>query len=141
MDERPLLHVLYTSSATGPMQEGDIADILGASRRNNAGAGVTGMLIYCDGNFIQALEGPPDAVETTMARIQRDSRHHQVIRLLEYAAPDRDFAQWAMAHASPDREAVDARLNLLRDAAEVQRRLAAGGLIGRLLGGFLARNR
>lgn len=60
------------------------------------------MLVYCRGTFMQALEGPPPAVETTFQRIARDARHHSVEVITDAACDDRDFAQWWMGFATLD---------------------------------------
>jgi hypothetical protein len=56
--------------------------LLGTARRRNAAAGVTGMLLYRDGNVAQTLEAPDEAVEATFRRIEQDPRHRGVILLL-----------------------------------------------------------
>jgi hypothetical protein len=75
----------------------ELADLLGQSRLRNAACGVTGLLVYAGGNFMQVLEGPEAAVEQTFARIQGDSRHKGLIVLLRCKVSDRYFAQWSMA--------------------------------------------
>lgn len=88
--------ILYISAASAGVSDTDIADILAASRRNNANAGVTGMLLHIDGGFLQILEGPDAAVEETYARIAADGRHNHVVMLWSEAAPERAFDDWSM---------------------------------------------
>ncbi len=140
-DAETLLHILYTSSSDGLMREPDVAAILEQSRRNNAAVGITGLLVYCDGSFIQALEGPADVVEATMQRIEADPRHRDVTRIVTYETSARDFPDWTMAYASPDRTEMQARLDLLRDRKALRQRADEGGVIGRLIGSFLDRTR
>ena len=73
-----------------------MASILAASRRNNAAADVTGMLLHIDGGFLQILEGPDAAVEETFARIAADPRHTRVARLWREPAERRIFRDWSM---------------------------------------------
>ena len=68
-----------------------------ASRARNAAAGVTGILVHKGGNFLQALEGPEDAVRATMERIARDRRHRAIIKLNESFRAERLFGRWSMA--------------------------------------------
>lgn len=63
---------LYISTARQPITPSILADILRASRRNNAPVAVTGLLIVGGRRFLQALEGPEAAVEATYERIARD---------------------------------------------------------------------
>ena len=116
-----LFGLLYRSRATRPLDERDLLPILTASLRNNARAGVTGLLLYGPpdapipadeddppstllvpfsgpGVFVQWLEGPEAAVRATYSRIHADSRHTGVEVLDEVEAlPRRLFPSWAMA--------------------------------------------
>ncbi|MCW1430291.1 BLUF domain-containing protein [Novosphingobium sp. JCM 18896] len=75
----------------------EIDAILASSRRNNAGAGVTGALLFNMGCFGQILEGPRRAVEATFERIQRDERHGEVSLLDFQGIDERAFSNWSMA--------------------------------------------
>lgn len=71
-----LLQLIYISAATGALSDQELDSILASSVRHNAENGVTGLLIYAEGNFMQVLEGDPRALDETYTRIARDSRHH-----------------------------------------------------------------
>jgi hypothetical protein len=77
----------------------EVTSILAASRANNARIGVTGALLYSEGCFAQALEGPLDAVQQTFERIQRDPRHGDVVVLQAGHVAARLFGGWDMALA------------------------------------------
>ena len=95
----PSLHVLaYLSSATNLPSLDDLRAILAQARRNNEAHGITGLLLYHDGNFFQVLEGPRDAVESCYGRILADPRHRGQILLLSNSAPARRFGDWSMAY-------------------------------------------
>ena len=79
----------------------EIAEILAVSRANNARDGVTGALLYSDGCFAQVLEGELDMVQRTFERIQRDTRHGDVIVLEARRVEARMFGMWDMALAEP----------------------------------------
>lgn len=91
-----LVHLVYVSSASRLFRPEDLADILAVSRRNNARAGITGLLLYAGGTIIQALEGPPSAVDEAYARIGRDDRHRGAQVLLREPTAERSFPEWAM---------------------------------------------
>ncbi|EST09814.1 BLUF domain protein [Kalmanozyma brasiliensis GHG001] len=102
-EEEDLIQVVYTSSAKSrhmPLDE--VKQILRASRSNNTALGITGLLLYRDGSFAQFLEGPADAVDSLYDKIERDSRHHGVIRVLRQPVAKRDFRQWSMAFRDLD---------------------------------------
>jgi hypothetical protein len=91
----PLKQKIYVSSLKGG-DDAVLPDILRASQKNNARDGVTGMLLYADGNFLQVLEGPPETVERTFARIEQDPRHSHIIVMSDEPTTQRDFADWSM---------------------------------------------
>jgi hypothetical protein len=91
----PLKQKIYVSALTDT-DDSVLADILRTSQKNNARDGLTGMLLYADGNFLQVLEGPPEAVEQTFARIELDPRHSHVIVMSDEPTTQRDFADWSM---------------------------------------------
>ncbi len=92
----PLFHLIYLSSSTKTFSEKDLLALLETSRRNNEPAGITGLLLYRDGNFIQALEGEEPVVTATHARIAQDPRHHGLITLLKEPIAKRAFGDWSM---------------------------------------------
>jgi hypothetical protein len=92
-----MLSLVYCSSATNAFSEADLVALLSQSRENNARLDITGMLLYKDGNFIQVLEGPDDAVRQLFNTISADYRHRGVIKLLERPVEERHFADWSMA--------------------------------------------
>jgi hypothetical protein len=52
--------------------------ILASARRFNAQAGIACALLAYGGCFLQVLEGPADAVQTTFVRSCKDPRHTEV---------------------------------------------------------------
>ena len=93
-----MLQLCYISTSRAPVDTAFLDDILTASRRNNARAGVTGVLVSGGKRFIQVLEGPDQAVLTTYARIQNDPRHFAFVLLANHQVADRAFGMWSMAH-------------------------------------------
>lgn len=72
-------------------------DLLKGSVQRNARAGVTGLLLYKNGHFMQALEGEESAVIKLFSKISRDPRHHHVIPLMHERIEQRHFPNSAMA--------------------------------------------
>jgi hypothetical protein len=95
-------HLVYVSSAVAELSDEQLAEILEVARRNNAASGITGMLIYAGGNFLQVLEGRKAEVLETIARIERDPRHKGLIHLLKADTAERYFPEWSMGFKSID---------------------------------------
>jgi hypothetical protein len=98
IEEICVLSMAYLSSASVPFSDGDLATLLLNSRATNGRLGVTGMLLYRDGQFLQVLEGPENAVRDRYARITADPRHRDVQRLLEDTVTERQFPEWTMGY-------------------------------------------
>jgi Sensors of blue-light using FAD len=114
----PLLRVIYfsRSTAAADRRPQQVSDILAQARAFNAAHGITGLLTVCKDEYLQLLDGPADAVEALLARIQRDSRHHAVDVLARHDAQAPVFAHWSMALAErfePERQRAD-RMQALR---------------------------
>lgn len=88
--------ILYISTTRAPIDEAQVDQILIASRRNNARADITGLLVIGGRRFLQVLEGPEAAVAETFERISRDPRHFAIVKLNDKAIAERAFAGWAM---------------------------------------------
>jgi acylphosphatase len=95
--ESNLVSIVYVSSGVQHFEKQEIVDILQVSRKNNARLGITGFLVYQDGNFMQVLEGTEQDLSELMHSIERDQRHRGVIVLLKTAITERQFPQWSMA--------------------------------------------
>ena len=90
-----MLSLVYVSSAVAEFTKADLVALLQQSRENNERLGITGLLLYKDGNFIQLLEGPEDAVRDLIRTVSADPRHRGIIRLLEEQA-ERRFPDWSL---------------------------------------------
>ena len=91
-----MIRLLYISTSRQRPTPADLADILRTSRRNNAAVGVSGLLIVGGRRFLQALEGPQDAVMATYHRIAQDPRHYAIVQLTCETIAERQFGDWAM---------------------------------------------
>lgn len=100
--------LVYVSSATHLMADPELNEILAASRRRNPADGVTGMLLYIDGGFLQVLEGEDDNVAAVYERICGDRRHRGCRILVDQPTDDRLFANWSMGFERLDRNREEA---------------------------------
>jgi hypothetical protein len=88
--------LIYVSSAVRRLTDDDLELLLRESRENNVRVGITGLLLYKDGNFMQLLEGTKEAVLAIMEKIKKDPRHQGVKVVLEEEKQNRDFSGWSM---------------------------------------------
>ena len=88
---------LYGSRLTQPLTYDGLRGLLEISQRNNARAGITGFLHLEDGIVIQFLEGPADALQDTINRIERDPRHNSFMVIERGVLERRYFDGWSMA--------------------------------------------
>lgn len=84
----------YKSIANASPSKADLEALVGKARVRNRNLGVTGMLLYEDGSFLQTLEGPPDKLDALWASIKRDPRHDHIEVLSEHVVPARLFSDW-----------------------------------------------
>jgi hypothetical protein len=89
--------ILYMSRATDLLTPTDLVTLVRQARRNNEVAAITGMLVYSGQQFLQIIEGEPQAVARLLARLQQDARHMAYRRLADEVIAERSFATWSMA--------------------------------------------
>ena len=92
--------VVYSSAAVEAFSEAQLTDLLSQARVNNERLGVTGMLLYHEGSFLQVVEGDDEVLETLIQTISKDKRHHRVVPLLRRSVAERQFDKWKMGFAS-----------------------------------------
>ncbi|MEO3693579.1 BLUF domain-containing protein [Roseateles paludis] len=98
-----LVRLMYASRATSALVEADLAAILRSSRENNPQEGITGLLCFTEGVFVQVLEGGRDAVNARYRRIVADPRHSDVTLLSYEEIGERNFAGWTMGQVNLQR--------------------------------------
>jgi len=95
-----LVRLIYASRAGEPPSAEALSTLMKSARAYNLTAGITGVLVYSDGIYLQLLEGGRDAVSALYNRIARDKRHHEVVLLSYDEVSERRFAGWAMGQAN-----------------------------------------
>jgi hypothetical protein len=91
-----LIHSIYSSSATGMFKEHEIPGLLEQIRKANEAIAVTGMLLYIEGSFFQALEGEPAVIDALIRKIQSDPRHARFTLIIREPILERNFGGWTM---------------------------------------------
>ena len=100
--------LIYVSSAVEYFDQAALEALLAQARTNNARLGITGLLLYGEGAFLQLLEGPREAVESLYATIREDPRHTLCLVLDEETHVPRLFGEWRMAFQRLSRDTVAA---------------------------------
>lgn len=97
-----LVRLLYASRAvdTSPAA---VDAILAQSRSHNTISGITGILCYGGGVFLQAIEGGRTAISELYGHIQRDARHKDVVLLHYEEIAERRFGGWTMGQVNLSR--------------------------------------
>lgn len=94
-----LVRLLYASRAVDPSSSA-IDAILAQSRQFNPTSGITGILCYGGGIFLQAIEGGRMPVSELYGHIQRDPRHKDVVLLHYEEISERRFGGWTMGQVN-----------------------------------------
>ncbi|MDT7516402.1 BLUF domain-containing protein [Rhodoferax mekongensis] len=94
-----LVRLLYASRAIDSNPDA-IEAILAQSRNYNPTCGITGILCYGGGIFLQAIEGGRMAVSELYGHIQKDARHKDVVLLHYEEITERRFGGWTMGQVN-----------------------------------------
>jgi hypothetical protein len=95
-----LVRLMYASRATQAVNQEELLAILRKSKANNPAVGITGVLCFSEGIYLQALEGGRSAVNKLYNRIAADPRHTDVELLCYEEIGERRFAGWSMGQVN-----------------------------------------
>jgi len=132
-----LLRVVYLSQAKRNISEIELRDILKTARDFNSQHGITGILFYSFGHFLQVLEGPEDVLLRLYLKISEDKRHSHSTLLQAVPIIFPMFRKWAMGCLG-EKDGISINFeDLLRNRFD----LASDASTQALLDRFLARVR
>ncbi|HOY37563.1 MAG TPA: BLUF domain-containing protein [Piscinibacter sp.] len=98
-----LVRLMYASRAADSVDQEALLAILRKSKAENAANGITGVLCFSGGIFLQLLEGGRQQVNTLYNRIAADKRHLDVVLLSYEEIGERRFAGWSMGQVNLSR--------------------------------------
>jgi hypothetical protein len=98
-----MFYMLYMSTAVKPMRYDDFSALLQQCRDSNDKHGITGMLLYQNGTFMQMLEGERQVVLDLYDKILKDGRHTGVHTVLTGNIEKRNFEDWSMGFFNMDK--------------------------------------
>ncbi|WP_352310414.1 BLUF domain-containing protein [Psychrobacter sp. W2-37-MNA-CIBAN-0211] len=98
IEESALIQLVYTSSLTviSRFNNSLFNEVKSHARVYNAQHGITGILCYGNGHFLQCIEGEKANVLALHQRISSDKRHKNVKVLLLREIDQRNFVDWRM---------------------------------------------
>lgn len=98
-----MFYLIYVSSAIKLMDDQELLFLLKQSRDNNLRLGITGMLLYKEGNFMQMIEGEKQTVLDLYETIRKDTRHRELITIITDETDQRAFDDWSMGFRNMDK--------------------------------------
>ncbi|MCD6061890.1 MAG: hypothetical protein K0S16_2201 [Moraxellaceae bacterium] len=90
--------ICYVSTACWQLDDSELEHLLQAARTRNREHGITGLLLYCEGSFMQYLEGPKADIAPVWDIIRADEKHNHIITLFDRTVPARLYSDWTMAY-------------------------------------------
>ncbi len=93
-----MIQLVYASAATAPFTPDALKALLAKARMRNTTYGVSGMLLYHEGSFLQVLEGEPTHIDLIYHSIARDPRHRSPKVLFKSEIARREFPDWSMGY-------------------------------------------
>lgn len=91
-----MIQLSYISCATEPMSAEQLLALLQQCLTKNPLNGVTGMLLYGNLTFLQALEGEEQVIDGLFEKILKDPRHTNVQFLHRRSIECRQYSDWSM---------------------------------------------
>lgn len=121
----PLLATfVYCSRAAAVVDDAEVDKIIAWSQSRNVARDITGVLVFGSGVFFQWIEGPPTQVESLIASLHGDRRHHDIVPLdRSVERRERLYPNWEMERVGADD--IRAVLEDALESAEDDRNIAA----------------
>ncbi|PLC05313.1 blue light sensor protein [Variovorax sp. RO1] len=118
---------LYCSLLVQDLPPATVGAIVTQARARNAEDGISGLLVFDGQCFCQHFEGPREAVQGLMARLQRDPRHVALVVVHEGPLAERRYTGFAMGLAECEGPDPISALQALRGEVALAHFLALRG--------------
>ena len=93
-----LHRLVYMSTAVGVLRADELDKVYLRAMASNASAGITGLLLFYEGTFLQLLEGPAAGISSLVQKLRRDKRHANLIILESSPIEERIFPDSPMQY-------------------------------------------
>ncbi len=114
--------MVYRSRSVAPLSDDELDALMRKAQARNRHEGLTGLLIYDQGNFFQWLEGPAEGLARVWESIQRDPRHAERQVLRTQSIPKRFFSGWDMRLALRPQACNDVGFEIVSPRRELRLR-------------------
>jgi hypothetical protein len=91
-----VIRLSYVSSADAEMSSSELLKLLQQCIKNNPPLGVTGMLLYGNGTFLQTIEGDDAIIDELVKKIAKDPRHTRLKFISRKQIERRQYPEWSM---------------------------------------------
>ena len=118
--------VVYVSTAKTLLNDQELVALLTSARKSNDELGVTGVLLYHDGSFLQYFEGPHASVDQVYNKVRHSSMHHGLLELMREPIATRRFGSWSMGFTQVPKDAILQLSNTLWLHGQAQAEAASG---------------
>ncbi|WP_203255877.1 BLUF domain-containing protein [Hyunsoonleella ulvae] len=112
--------ICYVSSCSITESIDSIKSIYNKAKANNLKHHISGILIFHKGNFLQILEGRAEQVDTTFNKIKNDTRHSNIIKVINTNIEERIFEDYnfgfTVVKTSTEFKELNEYLNWLKNA-------------------------
>jgi hypothetical protein len=105
MANEPLERLVYLSTSVLTPTREDLRSLAAHAAARNAREGISGILCYRGGSFLQVLEGPSEKLEGLWQRLLEDGRHTFLQLLVREPIETPLFDRWSMGLC--DLECID----------------------------------
>jgi len=89
-------YLVYVSTSSKLLTGHDLKQLLVEIRHNHNKNGITGMMLYGNGTFLQALEGEEFQLEKMFENLKSDEIQRGIIKLKSGRGTRRAFTDWSM---------------------------------------------
>lgn len=86
--------ICYVSNSQMEMDNAQVKTLLEYCKEKNMALGIKGVLLYAEGNFFQILEGEKDVIMEIFKKIENDSRHNGLIKIISRDIPTHTFDEY-----------------------------------------------
>lgn len=129
-----LMQIVYSSDACKPMTSRELETLVDQAKVNNSEFNITGLLVYCNGHFLQLLEGEEEHVRLILNTIKQDPRHKNLEVIVSNHSQARVAESWNMVLYEPDKEQLSAsEKQFFLSAKEKQRASLNADLVWRIV--------
>jgi len=86
--------ISYVSTIHQFLTDSDITELFDFVKTTNNSLNIKGILLFSDGNFFQILEGEKSVIVELFKKVQKDSRHYDLIKIFDHKMIEPSFVNY-----------------------------------------------